>query len=177
MGLLLYHQGMSLRRMFPSCRPLILNVAFNTLKQNQASAPVLALPNFNWPFVVETDASDLGIGAVLQQDDHTIEYLSKALGPRNKGLHFFVHSWSRKWSLCLSLAELWYSTTLHGIALLGNHHLWYFMDMNHDTWASIVEGGISPSVKVDVISQCQLSLDSTQPPNAEAPNHCLSFLI
>nr|GEW65059.1 hypothetical protein [Tanacetum cinerariifolium] len=49
--------------------------AFETLKTAMSQALVLALPNFNKPFTVESDASGLGIGAVLQQGGHPIAYL------------------------------------------------------------------------------------------------------
>ncbi|CAN6292538.1 unnamed protein product [Urochloa humidicola] len=60
--------------------------AFEELKQALISAPVLALPDFNKQFTVETDASAKGIGAVLTQQGHPIAYLSKALGPRAQAL-------------------------------------------------------------------------------------------
>lgn len=60
--------------------------SFNTLKQALRSAPVLALPDFTKQFVIETDASDKGIGAVLQQEGHPISYISRALGPKNQML-------------------------------------------------------------------------------------------
>jgi hypothetical protein len=47
---------------------------------------MLALPDFSKPFCLETDASKLGIGAVLMQDGHPIAYLSKAIGPKSQGL-------------------------------------------------------------------------------------------
>jgi len=59
---------------------------FQALKQALISAPVLALPNFSQPFAIGTDASTVGIGAVLTQDGHPLAYISRALGPRSRGL-------------------------------------------------------------------------------------------
>jgi hypothetical protein len=47
---------------------------------------VLAIPDFSKSFIVETDASGGGIGAVLQKGGHPIAYISKDLGPKNLGL-------------------------------------------------------------------------------------------
>ncbi|GJR81105.1 transposon ty3-G gag-pol polyprotein [Tanacetum coccineum] len=68
---------------------------------------VLALPDFNSTFVIETDASSQGIGAVLMQKGHPIAFLSKALSPRNMALSTYerellsiIHA-VQKWSQCL----------------------------------------------------------------------------
>ena len=66
--------------------------AFQSLKKALTYAPVLALPNFDKPFVVETDASDKVVSAVLQQDGHPIAYVSKALGPKNQRLSTYEES-------------------------------------------------------------------------------------
>ena len=60
--------------------------AFATLKEKLTQSPDLAYPCFKVPFVLETDASGDGIGAVLsqEQDDgrlHPIAYASRALSP------------------------------------------------------------------------------------------------
>jgi hypothetical protein len=60
--------------------------SFQALKQSLVSAPVLALPDYSRPFCIETDASSIGIGAVLTQDGHPLAYISRALGPKSKGL-------------------------------------------------------------------------------------------
>ena len=58
--------------------------AFEELKNWLTSSPVLRLPNLSKPFIVQTDASKLGTGAVLlQMDDagvaHPCAYLSQTL--------------------------------------------------------------------------------------------------
>ncbi len=61
-------------------------LAFNTLKDALCNAPVLAFPDFDKEFSLCTDASDIGIGAVLLQKDsenrqRTIAYASRLLNP------------------------------------------------------------------------------------------------
>lgn len=63
--------------------------AFQTLKQMMVSTPVLALPDFTLPFVIETDACDTGVGVVLMQNGHAIAYMSKALGIQNRKLSVY----------------------------------------------------------------------------------------
>jgi hypothetical protein len=49
---------------------------FLTLKKLLTTAPVLAQPDIEKPFDVYCDASGMGIGGVLMQDDCAIAYAS-----------------------------------------------------------------------------------------------------
>ncbi|KAJ1113169.1 hypothetical protein NDU88_001424 [Pleurodeles waltl] len=59
--------------------------AFSTLKEAFSTAPVLTHPDTERPFVVEADASDVAIGAVLSQCSkdtgqlHPVAYMSRKL--------------------------------------------------------------------------------------------------
>jgi hypothetical protein len=61
-------------------------VAFQILKSALIEARVLALPDFTKRFLIETDASNYGVRAVLMQDSHHLAFVSKSLGPKLRGL-------------------------------------------------------------------------------------------
>jgi hypothetical protein len=63
--------------------------AFQVLNNAFSSAHVLALPLFTLPFIVEIDVCDVGIGVVLSQKGHPVTFVSRALGPHNKGLSVY----------------------------------------------------------------------------------------
>ena len=59
-------------------------IAFDTLRDKLSTSPLLAYPNFNRDFTLETDASKLGLGAILSQYQvdqklHPIAYASRSI--------------------------------------------------------------------------------------------------
>ncbi|WVZ88489.1 hypothetical protein U9M48_035006 [Paspalum notatum var. saurae] len=103
--------------------------AFQALKTALVTAPVLALPNFSLPFCIETDASGVGVGAVLMQQGHPLAYLSKALGPRTLGLSAYEKEYLailiavEHWRHYLQLGEFLIFTDHRSLAQLSEQRL------------------------------------------------------
>jgi hypothetical protein len=92
------------------------DVALNTLKKALVSAPVLALPDFTKQFCIETNASYMGVGAVLMQDNHPLAFVSKALDTKLRGLSTYEKEYIaillaiEQWMSYLQLGEFLIST-------------------------------------------------------------------
>ena len=80
-----------------------------SLKKALIEAPVLAYPDYTKPFILETDASLKGLGAVLLQkgDDnevHVVAYASQSLCPSEKSMRDYssakIELMALKWSVC-----------------------------------------------------------------------------
>jgi hypothetical protein len=103
--------------------------AFEALKQAMTTTPVLALPRFDIPFIVETDACDIGMGAVLMQEGRPIAFLSKALGEKNKHLSIYEKEFLAlilavdKWRPYLQRAPFIIRTDHQSLTFLGEQQL------------------------------------------------------
>ncbi|XP_073699461.1 uncharacterized protein [Garra rufa] len=62
--------------------------AFTRIKEALTTEPVLRAPDFGCPFLLQTDASDTGLGAVLSQvqegEEHPVMYISRKLSQAEK---------------------------------------------------------------------------------------------
>ena len=99
--------------------------AFDDLKSALTTAPVLAYPDYTQPFIVDTDASNVGTGAVLGQvqdgEERVIAYYSKSLSKEEQNYcatrkellaiikaikHYRPHIWGRKFTVRTDHASL-----------------------------------------------------------------------
>ena len=88
----------------PACQE-----GFDQLKKALTEAPILAYLDYSKPFILETDASLKGLGAVLSQkgDDNEIRviaYASRSLRPSEKSMRDYssakIELMALKWSVC-----------------------------------------------------------------------------
>ena len=93
-------------------------VAFQRLKQFLTSSPILGYPDFSKSFIVETDASFDGLGAVLSQDQEqgrvVIAYASRSLRPSERNMENYR-------SMKLELLALKWAVT----EKFRDHHPWW----------------------------------------------------
>ncbi|KAE8689004.1 Detected protein of unknown function [Hibiscus syriacus] len=77
--------------------------AFDKIKLLLSSEPALCLPNYNKPFEVHTDASDVAIGGVIMQDGHPIAYESRKLNQTER--RYSVHE--KEMTAVIHCLRLW----------------------------------------------------------------------
>lgn len=107
-----------LKKNVPYCWTPQAETAFQQLKSALIQAPVLAMPNFSKQFMLETDASDLGFGAILIQEGHPVAYLSKAVSGKNRSLSTY-----EKECMAIILAvEKWRSYLVHQPFIIKTDH-------------------------------------------------------
>jgi hypothetical protein len=63
--------------------------AFNLRKELMTKPLILSLPDLNKLFIVETNASIVGVRVVLIQDRHLIAYINKYLGPKQQAMSIY----------------------------------------------------------------------------------------
>ncbi|XP_026450766.1 uncharacterized protein LOC113350878 [Papaver somniferum] len=100
--------------------------AFMSLKQDMVTAPVLALPDFSKPFVLETNACSTGVGDILMQLGKPIAFYSKALGPKALALS----TYEKKLLAIVMEVQKWkhYLSNNHFIIYIDHQSLKFFME-------------------------------------------------
>ncbi|CAM5173134.1 unnamed protein product [Eretmochelys imbricata] len=121
--------------------------ALCALKETLIQSLVLVDPDFNKPFLVFTDASDMGLGAVLMQTDtkgerHPIVYLSKKLLPREQ--HYAAMEKER-------LAMVWALKKLQ--PYLFGRHFPVYTEHSPLTWLHQTEGANAKLLRCGLLLQ------------------------
>jgi hypothetical protein len=65
--------------------------AFEALKTTLTTAPVLQLPDFSKPFIVDCDASGARVDVVLHQEVDPLAFFSRAVAPHHAKLVAYEH--------------------------------------------------------------------------------------
>ena len=106
--------------------------AFDNTKALLTNAPVLAAPDFNSPFYLATDASDIGAGAVLMQKDVHDVYYPVSFFSKKFNLTQQRYSTIEKetYALILSLTqfEVYLRSTLIPVKVFSDHNPLVFID-------------------------------------------------
>ena len=156
--------------------PLEALEAFNILKMKCMMALVLAFADFQKPFLLETDASSCGLGAVLsqQQDDgkyHPVAYASQELKGGEKKYHslkleflalkwamtdqFKEYLWYKPFTVCADNNPLTYVMTTPNLDAIG--HRWVAALARYNMTIEYLKG--ADNKIADILSQVPQRLD------------------
>ena len=95
---------------------------FDALKLVLTTAPVLVYPDYSKPFILETDASLKGLGAVLSQKGNegeirVIAYASRSLRPSKRSMWDYssakIELMALKWSVCEKFKDYLLGLKIH----------------------------------------------------------------
>lgn len=124
--------------------------AFESIKALLTTAPVLAAPDFSLPFSLAVDASDLGAGAVLLQQDKTGLEHPICFYSRKFNKHQRAYSTIEKEALALVLAlqhfEVYVGGAVHPVVVFTDHNPLVFLDRMRNCnqrlmrWSMILQG-------------------------------------
>ena len=112
----------------------------NLFLRKLLSEPVLMAPNFDKQFKLYVDASDLGMGAVLLQEDsvevdHPVCYYSKKFD-LHKRSYLTVEKETLALVLSLQHFEVYLSSTIVSVEVFTDHNLLVYIQRmkNHNKW-------------------------------------------
>nr|XP_034591764.1 uncharacterized protein LOC117853544 [Setaria viridis] len=116
--------------------------AFNELKTKLCEAPLLQLPDFGKTFEIECDASGIGIGGVLLQEDKPVAYFSEKLN----GPHLNYSVYDKELYALVRVLEVWQHYLLPKEFVIHSDHeaLKYLksqgkLNRRHAKWIEFVE--------------------------------------
>ncbi|KAL3324262.1 hypothetical protein AABB24_038445 [Solanum stoloniferum] len=120
-------------------------LAFQALKTAMSTTPVLALPDYSQEFVVETDASHAGIGAVLMQKGRPIAYFSKVMAPKHRGKSIY----EKEYMALLSVVDKWrhHLQLKHFVVQTDHHSLKYQLEQK--VTSAIQQKGLTKLLGLD----------------------------
>lgn len=110
-----------------------------------SSTPVLVLPDYTQEFIVETDASYGGIGAVLMQKGRPIAYFSKVLALKHMGKSIY----EKEYMALLNAVDKWrhYLQFKHFVVRTDHYSLRYLLEQR--VTSSIQQKGLTILIGLD----------------------------
>ncbi|GKA43182.1 putative mitochondrial protein [Tanacetum coccineum] len=110
-------------------------MAFEQLKEAMVIAPVLRMPDFSKEFSTETDASGVGLGAILLQEGHPIAFLSKTLSSK----HQLMSTYEKEFLAIIQALDKWRGYLLDRNFKIKTDHfsLKYLLDQRMSTHAQL----------------------------------------